>query len=219
MAFSRYPCHTQSGTPPPQISSGAIRLGYNNVIGRWAKGAAPCWCVKRSSFPSIADAEYAAACLREAVRLWRRAAPNIPTFNQTEDREIATFQLTYGSTDDLGLLAEAFFPNQSRRELEVFKEAFSSMNKPFLTNILLHEVGHILGLRHEFAEIIPSVQMGTPDRLSVMNYHGQADQWVITAADASWTNELYSDIQEIRGSRIQFVHPRRLSEDSHCIPC
>ena len=46
---------------------------------------------------------------------------------------------------------------------------------PILKNIFLHELGHVIGLRHEFAlseeeESWAAVRFGTPNPISVMSY-------------------------------------------------
>lgn len=53
--------------------------------------------------------------------------------------------------DDL-TLAEAFFPNEINQDIIVYEFSFSDQgNRAILKNIFVHEIGHVLGLRHEFA--------------------------------------------------------------------
>ena len=46
----------------------------------------------------------------------------------------------------------AFFPNEVNQDVVVFERSFSSQaNRSILKNLFTHELGHVLGLRHEFA--------------------------------------------------------------------
>jgi len=53
--------------------------------------------------------------------------------------------------DEVGRYAEAFFPHQADQDVIVTDFALSWQKRNILKNVFLHEVGHILGLRHEFA--------------------------------------------------------------------
>ncbi len=49
-------------------------------------------------------------------------------------------------------LARAFFPNaEDLNTVFVYKRAFDPDTVNYQSNIFAHEVGHIIGLRHEFA--------------------------------------------------------------------
>jgi hypothetical protein len=78
---------------------------------------------------------------------------------------------------------------------------------------LAHELGHIFGLRHFFAQVsedaFPSEVFGTHSRFSIMNY---GEDSAMTEADRSDLKALYSmvwseEMIEINGTRIRLTRP------------
>ena len=69
-------------------------------------------------------------------------------------------------------LARGFFPNtEDLNTLFVYKRAFDTDTVNFQSNIFAHELGHILGLRHEFApQEGDTVLFGERNPSSVMSY-------------------------------------------------
>lgn len=77
-------------------------------------------------------------------------------------------------------MASAFFPNSVEDVLIYDKSLTDPFWKKYLMNTLLHEIGHIIGLRHEFAldvgddgktkEDIPAQRFGSKNEHSVMSY-------------------------------------------------
>jgi hypothetical protein len=106
------------------------------------------------------------------------------TINHTTDRAKANFVLVYykpNSTDrDANVVASAFFPNRVR-DLRCYDLALTDADeRKNLRNTFLHEIGHIIGLRHEFAikgdklgnasEGQGAKQFGSENEHSVMSY-------------------------------------------------
>ena len=63
-----------------------------------------------------------------------------------------------------------------------------------MANILCHEIGHILGLRHEFAatkEKEPSVLWGLANPESVMNYFHHPLEMAVQESDVMLVNDFY----------------------------
>lgn len=128
---------------------------------------------------------------------------------QVAKLEDAEFVLGYAG-DQGGLVAQAFFPNANDLEnMTVYKRAFDADLKPHMWRFFLHELGHVLGLRHEFAMDPPSIkhprteggatQLGPRDPLSVMHYRD--DPPMITAFDEETTRAFY----DIPGGNVGLV--------------
>jgi hypothetical protein len=102
-------------------------------------------------------------------------------------------------------LARAFFPNSSRssRNILIDSSAFGSISPWTLTGVLRHELGHVLGFRHEHTRSTASGcyedanwrALTTYDRYSVMHYpqcNGlQTGDLVLTSYDKSGARALY----------------------------
>lgn len=88
-------------------------------------------------------------------------------------------------------LAQAFFSSSdlNDRRLIMCELAFEQKYIGSLFNIFCHELGHILGLRHEFADTHPSerqlasVPFGERNPLSVINYFNHPREFWIQGSD------------------------------------
>jgi hypothetical protein len=164
MAYGRrYLCRTQEDTRPvywgPKEGSDAppsIVVGIGPIVPRWSVSGASTklqYFVDASSFPAIDEADYAALALQQAADEWNSFDLGI-SISKASSRATAHFELLYdGDEDNMtdGLYAEAFFPHQKDEPLIVTNFALCAAQRGILKNVFLHELGHILGLRHEFA--------------------------------------------------------------------
>src|SRR5207237_7369594 len=75
------------------------------------------------------------------------------------------------------VLASAFFPDAGRHELQIYPTMLDQ-SKADQINTLIHEIGHVFGLRHFFAKISesgsPSEVFGTHRPVSIMNYGSES---------------------------------------------
>merc|ERR1712232_134059 len=77
---------------------------------------------------------------------------------------------TNGNMSSGFVLASAFFPNADQNDFYVYPEMFT-LGDPL--NTMLHEIGHIYGLRHYFfreEEGFPGLTFGTENEKTIMNY-------------------------------------------------
>ena len=76
--------------------------------------------------------------------------------------------------NDEGVIASAFFPNKVEDVLVYDKTLVEPFWRGVLKNSFLHEIGHIIGLRHEFAleqeSESPAQRFGSKNEHSVMSY-------------------------------------------------
>jgi hypothetical protein len=118
----------------------------------------------------------AANKLNEAAEEWNALSLGVK-IAWVEKIEDAAFLLTFAPQRSPGTLAEAFFPNDvNLNSVIVYPFAFQPGKVQYLKNIFLHELGHVLGLRHELAPEIEkgpgfdSVQFGPRNPTSVKGY-------------------------------------------------
>ncbi|UKZ64736.1 uncharacterized protein TrAtP1_005947 [Trichoderma atroviride] len=96
------------------------------------------------------------------------------SFKLVSRADPATFQIKFKRSHNShpNMCAKSFFPGECGGSLVVYGKALETSS--YLANILAHELGHILGLRHEFAlktEVFsPSVRFGSENHQSIMNY-------------------------------------------------
>jgi len=179
--LERYPCITQKPAPAAvagTISATALQVGFGNEIPRWKTGPTKTvnFAVLANGYPKPELALLAAKKLLEAANEWNELKLGVQ-FELVQKIEDAAFVLTYAKEISPGTLAEAFFPNNvDLNTLNVYPAAFQEGTVQYLKNIFLHELGHVLGLRHEFAPEretganLKSVQIGPRNPTSVMAY-------------------------------------------------
>ena len=176
IAEKKYSCVTQAQTSDRPTSSEptSIILGLYGVIPRWKKQTTVNFAVYAGGWPSSNHANFAAYRLNEAAVTWNSLNLGV-TFKWVGTLEDACFVLGYGG-DGGDTLARAFFPNsEDLNNMYVYQRAFQAGNINYLYNFFLHELGHVLGLRHEFAPETgegagPLVVWGMRNPASVMSY-------------------------------------------------
>ncbi|KAJ0135321.1 ustiloxin B cluster transcription factor ustR [Fusarium oxysporum f. sp. albedinis] len=144
-------------------------------------------CSQGDGFESQEDADYAAMQLAIAADAWNKADIGV-TFEWVHLAKDATFVLYHAGNGD-GTLAQAFFPNgDDLSSMLVFSDAFTPEWKPNMWKVFTHELGHVLGLRHEFA--IASLAGLPMDPKSVMTYAPEPPE--IQESDIESTKMFYS---------------------------
>lgn len=194
-----YTCETQDGRmatfgiapvshlPNNHDDPDSIVLGMGSIVPRWDVTIQPnrklLYFVLVDTFPSESDAEFAASALQQAANAWNILNIGL-TITSTDNQAAANFNLVYQVPSDPSsrTLARAFFPNEVDQDVIVFARAFQQSNRTILKNIFMHELGHVLGLRHEFAitgdpskDLDPegdgAVQFWTANYNSIMSYN------------------------------------------------
>lgn len=185
-------------------------------IPLWAKGTILRWRFQERSMRRFADVEGAKAAIRrlmgDALLAWGGAVP--VKFAERQDAcdfEIVTRRST--DCDNSGcVLASAFFPDAGQHRLVLYPTMFEETRKEQV-DTLVHELGHVFGLRHFFAQIeesdSPSEVFGVHRSFSIMNYGPKSK---LTKDDRADLKKLYRQVwsgarTEINGTPIRLVRP------------
>jgi hypothetical protein len=149
----------------------------DGVIPLWEKNTTLRWRFQQRSFLAFRNPEAAKESIRRlfdsAFLAWGNAAP----IKFEENSQLWDFEILVRRNDDCDpngcVLASAFFPNQSRNNQLAIYPQMLARNQQDQVNTLIHEIGHIFGLRHFFAKIsetdFPSEVFGVNRPVSIMN--------------------------------------------------
>jgi Matrixin len=216
---NRVVCDTESrgfATPRGRSPLKIVVDASEGFIPLWAKGTILRWRFREQSLklfkspPSAKDA--VRKLLGDAILAWGDAAP--VKFAERDDAW--DFEVVVRKADDCDIsgcvLASAFFPDPGRHKLVLFPKLFVQ-SKQEQVETLVHEIGHVLGLRHFFANVSetawPSQVFGKHQPFSIMNYGSQS---VLTVDDKADLKRLYQltwngELTQINGTPIRLVKP------------
>lgn len=185
----------------------------------WAENTTLRWCIDKSSlrlFPDRTEGEkYTVTLMNDAIRQWGVASP--VKFQQVFESDVWDFRVRYASAPDCDsngcVLASAYFPDAGQHDLVIYPTLIESKNHNYNVNVMVHELGHIFGLRHYFAASREawraSAVFGKHEEVSIMNYGTKS---VLTSTDLSDLKTLYElcrsgKMRDIAGYPVVFVHP------------
>jgi hypothetical protein len=201
---------TPQGRSPLEIVVDASE----GFIPLWAKDTTLRWRFRDQSMkyfksPAAAKAEIR-KLLGEALLAWGDASP----VKFSERSDVSDFEIVMRKSDDCDatgcVLASAFFPDSGRHQLTLYPKMFTQVRQEQVET-LIHEIGHIFGLRHFFANVSetawPSQIFGTHKPFTIMNYGSQS---VLTADDKADLKRLYQsvwsgELTQINGTPIKLV--------------
>lgn len=191
----------------------------NGFIPLWEKGVTINWRFSKSFASYFAKPEAAKTGVRkllgEAILAWQDACPiKFHEDNDAWDFEIAMHQKNCNDTGCV--LASAFFPGPGQNTFYIYPTMFEQDHKEQIET-MEHEIGHIFGLRHFFANISErewsSELFGTDSAFSIMNY---GDKSRLTADDIKDLKILYElvwsgKLTEINGTEIRLFTSYHMS--------
>lgn len=186
------------------------------VVPLWAAGVTLRYRFDRRSLARFRDPVAAKAGLRrlfgDALLAWGDAVP----VRFSERASGTDFEILVRNADDCDTagctLARAFFPDAGRHQLVIYPKMFTQPREEQVET-LAHELGHVFGLRHFFAQLSetawPSHLFGTHSRFSVMNYGADSK---LTEADRADLKALYAQVwsgalKTVNGTPIKLFKP------------
>jgi hypothetical protein len=212
-------CETETRgyvTPDNKSLTEIVVDASGGFIPLWVRGTTLQWRFQEESMAIFQDASAAKQAIRnllgEAILAWGDAAPiRFSESNKTWDFEIK--MRAQEACDPRGcVLASAFFPDSGRHELEIYPTMLNQ-DRADQVNTLTHEIGHVFGLRHFFAQISETRAraeiFGTHNPESIMNYGVQSH---LTDQDKSDLKRIYQlvwsgQLTAINGTPIKLVKP------------
>lgn len=182
----------------------------NGIIPLWDQDVTLNWRFNKSFGAYFKDGEAAKAGIKkllgEAIVAWDDAAP----IKFHEDNDAWDFEIAMHSEDCDAtgcVLASAFFPNQGQNTFFIYPKMFTQSYQEQIETII-HELGHIFGLRHFFANIKEkqwkSELFGTDNPFSIMNYGSES---ILTPDDLKDLKRLYElvwngQLTQINGTKV-----------------
>ncbi len=212
-------CDTEDRGHPTPRGRSPLELvvdASEGFIPLWAAGTTLVWRFRERSLSHFADPGAAKKRIRtllgEALLAWGPAAP----VRFSERPDLTDFEIVCKHADDCDsggcVLASAFFPDAGRHTLDLYPQMFEQSVREQVKT-MVHELGHIFGLRHFFAQISErrwaSEVFGKHKPFSIMNYGSKS---ILTAADKADLKRLYKlvwngDLTEINGTPVKLVKP------------
>jgi hypothetical protein len=214
-------CNTDKrGYATPGNRSGAeiVVDATEGFIPLWAKDTTLRWRFQERNIRMFRNPEAVKTSIKtlfsDSLLTWGDAVPVKFKFAQRND--LWDFEIVVNRNDDCDangcVLASAFFPDPGRNQLVIYPKMFTQSQQEQVET-LAHEIGHVFGLRHFFANISErrwaSEIFGTHSPFSIMNYGAQSQ---LTSNDKADLKQLYElawsgDLTEINGTPIRFIKP------------
>ena len=213
-------CVTDSiGYPTPENRSPLdLRVDASNgFIPLWDRNVTLHWRFNDRSLLQYTDpqavADYVRQLFGEALLAWSSAVP----VRFVESHQPWDFEIAVNAQDDCDALrrctlASAFFPDAGQHQLVLYPQLFSQSRQEQIET-MAHELGHVFGLRHFFANTretdFPSELFGRDEKFSIMNYGAES---LLTETDIEDLTQLYSQawsgsLTQINGTPIHLVRP------------
>jgi hypothetical protein len=212
-------CDTESRGHATPSGRSPLELVVNvteGFIPLWAPDTTLRWRIRESSLQSFENPQAAAAAIEEllgeALMRWGDAAP----VKFTKGTDAWDFEIVMRNGDDCDIngcvLASSFFPDGGRHQVTLYPKLFGQPREEQVET-LIHEIGHVFGLRHFFAQVsetaFPSEIFGTHNKFTIMNYGPDS---VLTQDDKADLKRLYrmawaGELTHINGTPIKFVNP------------
>lgn len=209
-------CYTQPEYDDNSLlAQGGRRSEDGNLrISRYKRSTTINYAFHKKSFDACTEPQFARRvenAIEEAVGYWSASLkPFGIRFQRVARDEHAFFLVLYkkrppseidpnGGTTTNKKYAKAFFPDSptEKRKLRVYTDSVSASSIPGrLAKIMFHELGHILGLRHDDAAERepgnPSFQLSPPNQHSIMAPTVEKARSDMQTSDSDGIKKLYN---------------------------
>jgi len=161
-----------------EAPEGLVAVTVDGKPMRWELPVVLTWKIDEGSFAGHpAKLAIAKTICLEATEAWNSAAEELGIHNLihfTEDGSDPVFTFRFENFANPNLYAFAFFPNDTtdKRIVHIGPTTFLTPNSFDAVGVIRHELGHVLGFRHEHIRAGAQVGM-TPQQKS------QMEQWVV----------------------------------------
>ncbi len=189
-------------------------------IPLWDENVTLNWRFDKSIHQFFKNPEQAKAGIKmlfaEAILAWGDACP----IKFSENNDLWDFEITMlpdRCNENGCVLASAFFPQQGQNKLAIYPQLFNQSQQEQIET-LIHELGHIFGLRHFFAltheQEWGSEVFGNHVPFTIMNYGTKS---ILTPTDKSDLKELYrlvwsKKLTKINGTAIKLFKPYHVKQ-------
>lgn len=183
-------------TPENRDPAEIVVDASEGFIPLWQEGVTLRWRFQEMALLQFENADDVKTYVRKlfgaGVQEWGSATP----IRFKEAHDAWDFELVVMSDNKCNqngcTLASAFFPDGGRHQLRIYPRMFQQSNAEQVET-MAHEIGHIFGLRHFFAEVSetawPSEIFGEHNKFSIMNY----------GHDSKMTNDDREDLIRLYG--------------------
>ena len=213
------PKHEQLGAARARVGDRRFEIvvdASEGFIPLWAEHSTLRWRFNAVSLEAFQDPDAARGAIRtlfdDAVAAWDTACP----VAFVEDEARYDFEIVVRSEKRCSangcVLASAFFPDGGQHELLIYPSMFEQVHEEQVAT-LVHEIGHVFGLRHFFALVSegawPAIIYGEHQKFSIMNY---GDESQLTDVDKTDLANLYKAVWEgkisaLNGTPVRLVRP------------
>jgi hypothetical protein len=153
-------------TPPPAAMERLVVATVDGKPMRWVLPTVLTWAIDEKTFAGQPqELEMAQVICAQATADWNAAAQANGIYDKVHfqpDGDHPVFKFAFAQFGDPNLYAVAFFPNDppDQRVVNIGPATFVKPNEFDPVGVLRHELGHVLGFRHE--HIRPEAQQGMP---------------------------------------------------------
>ena len=225
-----YSLRASGNDPAPDAPLGdqdaLVGITHRGAVVRWDPGLVLSYCVLRTSFPTVADYERVCTEIAAASAAWEDACD--VTFQHRREFDYKKPSTTASDIDpsliftvryidsQAKFVAAAFFPTQPpvRRKVLIDPSYYRPSPDYDTVGVLRHELGHVLGFRHEHAR--PEAPRTCPDDVDpfalspLTTYDPQSVMHYFCGS--AGTKKLTLTELDIRGASALYGPPRRVKE-------